>query len=161
MTPLLQWKVARGDSVRNVNCNCKRRIPEWDIYKYLLQEIVKYQKEAAARKGKQVSSMKKIIALLTAVMILAGSFGMVTLAAVDPNTCIHPDDNILTILYDSRYSTTSTHPVWVANKPNGEPILATCTLTVIWQKCKVICGSCQHVFSDGPVKISETHSMHH
>lgn len=105
--------------------------------------------------------MKKIIALLTTVMILAGSLGMVTVAAVDPNTCKHPDDNILTILYDSRYSTTSTHPVWVANKPNGEPILATCTLTVVWQKYKVICGICGHEYSRGSKKISETHSMTH
>lgn len=105
--------------------------------------------------------IKKIVVVLAALMILAGNVGMTVSAAVDPNTCIHPDDNIPEVPYGSKYSTTSTHPVWVANKPNGEPILATCTLTVTWQNYKVICGVCGHVFNDGPKKISETHSMTH
>lgn len=109
----------------------------------------------------QVSRMKKIMALLATVIILAGSLGMVTAAAVDPSTCIHPDGNIPEVFYGTPYNVTSTHPVWVANKPNGEPILATCTITATWQRCKVICGTCGYVFSDGAKCISETHSMHH
>lgn len=105
--------------------------------------------------------MKKIIALLTTVMILAGSLGMVTAAAVDPSKCEHPDDKIYNISYEVPYYTTSTHPVWVANKPNGEPILATCTITVKWQKYKRICSVCQQEFGNWSEIISETHSMTH
>ena len=118
-------------------------------------------KKNCVRKEKEENKMKKIMALLAVVTILTGSIGMAVSAAVDPNTCIHPDDNIPEIPYETPYTVTSTHPVWVANKPNGEPILATCTITATWQKYRVICGTCGHVFSEKKKKISETHSMHH
>lgn len=107
---------------------------------------------------KRVKAMKKIVALLTAVMILAGSVGMVASAAVDPDVCKHTD---VKAVADYTYSTTSTHPVWVANKPNGEPILATCTYTVIWQHYSHICNICKDVRGTHSEKISEQHSMTH
>lgn len=107
---------------------------------------------------KRVKAMKKIVALLTAVMILAGSVGMVASAAVDPDVCKHTD---VKVVADYTYSTTSTHPVWVANKPNGEPILATCTYTVIWQHYSHICNICKDVRGTHSEKISEQHSMTH
>lgn len=103
--------------------------------------------------------IKKIMVVLAAMMILAGNVGMTASAAVDPSKCEHP--KIYNISYEAPYSTTSTHPVWVANKPNGEPILATCTISVKWQKYKRICSDCQQEFGNWTEKISETHSMTH
>lgn len=101
--------------------------------------------------------MKKIVALLTTVMILAGSVGMSALAAVDPSVCKH---DRVTDVADYTYLTTSTHPVWVANKPNGEPILATCTYTVKWQHYKYVCA-CGTEVGTGSKMISDHHSMTH
>lgn len=104
--------------------------------------------------------MKKLFALLMTVTILAGSMGMTASAGVDPNTCIHPDNNIPEITCGTATGS-YTHPAWVANKPNGEPILVTCTVTYTVQKYKTICGRCGHVFSTREERISETHSVHH
>lgn len=103
--------------------------------------------------------MKKIIELLTTVMILAGSLGMVTVAAVDPSTCEHP--NVVDITVGYPYTTTYTHPAWVANKPNGEPIFATCTVTATKQNWRRICSTCGQIFNTWTETVSETHSIHH
>ncbi len=105
--------------------------------------------------------MKKFFALLMTVTILAGSAGMTASASVDPNVCEHPDNHIHDISYEYPYSSTTTHPAWVANKPNGDPILVTCTVTYTYQKYKRICSDCQHVFRYWEELISQTHSIHH
>ncbi|MBD5480455.1 MAG: hypothetical protein HDR11_11920 [Lachnospiraceae bacterium] len=105
--------------------------------------------------------IKKIMVVLAALMIFAGNVGMTVSAAVDPSICEHPDDKIYNISYETPYTVVSTHPVWVANKPNGDPILATCTITAKWQKYKRICSVCQQEFRNWSEEISETHSMTH
>ncbi|MEZ3427157.1 MAG: hypothetical protein K1W13_07115 [Lachnospiraceae bacterium] len=102
--------------------------------------------------------MKKIIALLAVVTILAGSVGMAASAAVDPSVCEHP--NIVNITAGEG-SGTYTHPYWVGNKPNGDPILVTCTVAVRYQKWKRICPTCGQLFKEWKTTISETHSIHH
>ncbi|MDE5801619.1 MAG: hypothetical protein K2I22_01725 [Lachnospiraceae bacterium] len=101
--------------------------------------------------------MKRVIALLAAVIVLAGSVEMTASAVLPPIICEH---NYVTPKADYQYSTTSTHPVWVANKPNGEPILATCTISITWQHYKYICA-CGTEVGTGSEKISESHTMHH
>ena len=107
---------------------------------------------------KKVKAMKKMIALLTAVMILAGSMEMAASAAVESET--HEHNNIYRVEADT-YSIKSTHPVWVANKPNGEPILATCNLTTTFQRYRYICSGCREEVGTGSEAISEKHSMTH
>lgn len=119
-------------------------------------------KRDCGRKGKQVREMKrikKIMVVLAALMILAGNVGMTASAAVAPDKCEHPGNRVFE--FKDTYSTTSTHPVWVANKPNGEPILATCTITVKWRRYKKICSLCAQELGNKSEKISETHSMTH
>lgn len=102
--------------------------------------------------------MKKIIALLTTVMILAGSLGMVTVAAVDPSTCEHPKVVNITA---GESTSTYTHPAWVANKPNGEPILVPCDVVSKKQNWRRICSTCGQIFNTWTETVSETHSIHH
>ena len=110
------------------------------------------------QEGKRVKAMKKIVALLTTVMILAGSMGMTSAAAGDSSVCKHTN---IRMEADYVYTTTSTHPVWVANKPNGEPIFATCTYIVKWQHYRYVCSYCNEERGTKSVEISEAHSMHH
>lgn len=102
--------------------------------------------------------MKKIIVLLAVVAILAGSIGTTASAAVDPSVCEHP--NIVNITA-GEVGGMYTHPYWVGNKPNGDPILVTCTVTVRHQKWKRICPTCGQLFKEWKTTISETHSIHH
>ncbi|MBD5480453.1 MAG: hypothetical protein HDR11_11930 [Lachnospiraceae bacterium] len=104
--------------------------------------------------------IKKIMAVLAILAVLAGSLGMTASAAVDSGKCEHPDNHIYD-KYEDPYTVTSTHPVWVANKPNGEPILASCTVTYTLQKWKRACAFCGQVIFERTITISETHSMHH
>lgn len=101
--------------------------------------------------------MKKIMAALTTVIILAGSVEMTVSAVLPPIVCKH---TYVTPTADYTYSTISTHPVWVANKPNGEPILATCTINIKWQHYKYICA-CGTEVGTGSEIISESHTIHH
>lgn len=102
--------------------------------------------------------MKKIIALLAAVIVLAGSVGMTASAAVDPSKCEHP--NIVNITAGEATST-YTHPFFTGYNPNGDPILAICTVTVRYQKWKRICPTCGQLFDEWRTTISETHSVGH
>lgn len=101
--------------------------------------------------------MKKIVAFLTAVLVLAGSVGAV--ASADDNLCIHPYDKVVET--SELFTATTTHPVWVGNKPNGEPILVDCTVTYKWREIKTICAFCGKVLNVDTIQISETHSIHH
>ena len=101
--------------------------------------------------------MKKVIVLLAAVMILAGSMGMTVSAETESGTCAHEKIEITAGTYTNTY----THPAWVANKPNGDPVLVPCTATETWQKYKTICRYCGEVFGTREVCISATHSVHH
>ena len=102
--------------------------------------------------------MKKIIALLMAVMILSGIMGMTASAAVDPSTCEHPNIVNITAGEGSR---TYTRPFFTGNTPDGDPILVTCTVTVREQKWKRICPTCGQLFKEWRTTISESHSIHH
>lgn len=102
--------------------------------------------------------MKKIVAFLTAVLILAGSVGAT--ASADNSLCVHPYDKVRE--QDGNiYVGTATHPLWVGNKPNGEPILVDCTVTYRWKKIETVCMLCGQVLSTKTEPISETHSIHH
>ena len=106
----------------------------------------------AAGKEK-VRGMKKFFALLMTVTIA----GMTASASVDPDIYKHSTHEYK---FDGTYSVTTTHPVWVANKPNGEPILATCTVTYTYEKYIRICKNCSEPATKS-VLISDTHSMTH
>lgn len=108
---------------------------------------------------REMKRIKKIMMVLAALIILAGNVGMVASAAVAPDKCTHPYNRVFE--FKDTYSTTSTHPVWVANKPNGEPILATCTISASWRRYKKICSLCAQELGNKSEKISETHSMTH
>ena len=102
--------------------------------------------------------MKKIVAFLTAVLVLAGSMGAV--ASADDSLCVHPFDQVVE-KNGNTYVGTTTHPLWVGNKPNGEPILVDCTVTYRWREKQMVCTLCGQVVSTRTETISETHSIHH
>lgn len=77
---------------------------------------------------------------------------------MDPSVCEHP--KVVNITAGDKTST-YTHPAWVANKPNGEPILVPCTVTAKQQNWKRICITCGQVFNEWTDTVSETHSIHH
>ena len=102
--------------------------------------------------------MKKIIALLAAVIVLAGSVGIAASASADPSKCEHT--NIVNITA-GEIPGMYTHPFYTGNNPNGDPIFATCTVTVRQQKWKRICTACGQVFDEWKTTISEKHSIAH
>ena len=117
-------------------------------------------KRACGRKGNQVRAMKrikKIMVVLAAVMILAGNVGMAVSAETGSETCAHEKVEITAGTYTNTY----THPAWVANKPNGDPILVPCTATETWQRYKTICRYCGELYGTREAFISATHSVHH
>lgn len=123
--------------------------------------MLQYRSCRAAKKNwqerKRVKAMKKIVAFLTAVLILAGSVGAT--ATADNSLCVHPYEKVSTT--KEICTATTTHPLWVGNKPNGESILADCTVTYKWEETKTVCTHCRQVLSTETKTISETHSIHH
>lgn len=104
---------------------------------------------------KRVKAMKKMATLLITVMILAGSMEMAASAQV--GACGHQS-----VRTESEVCTaTTTHPLWVGNKPNGEPILVPCTINLKWIEYKQVCNICEQVLNTRTEHISETHSIHH
>ena len=99
--------------------------------------------------------MKKVMALLAAVIILAGSVGMTASAAV--NECDHTS----TKRVDGGESIeTYTHPWQVGKTESGKPIMATCLVEIGWHNYKIVCNKCQVVVTTYKEKVYEVHSMH-
>ena len=109
--------------------------------------------EGCGKGKREETEMKKVIVLLAAVMILAGSMGMTASAG----ECAHEKIEITAGTYTNTY----THPAWVANKPNGDPVLVPCTATETWQKYKTICRYCGELYGTREECVSVTHSVHH
>lgn len=84
---------------------------------------------------------------------------MGAVASADDSLCVHPHEKVSDV--SEICVATTTHPVWVGNKPNGEPILVDCTVTYRWKETKTVCKLCGHVFNTVTEPISETHSIHH
>lgn len=98
--------------------------------------------------------MKRVIALLTAAVVLAGSMGMTASAAT--NACQHlstrREDGV-------NYIETYTHSVQVGTSTSGKPILAACLVEIEWHPYKIICLKCGET-RDYKDKVYEIHSMH-
>lgn len=98
--------------------------------------------------------MKKVAALLAAVMILAGSVGMTASAAT--TACEH----LITWRENGTdYIETYTHSVQVGTSASGKPIMAACLVEIKWRPYKNICFTCGNV-AEHKEKIYELHSMH-
>lgn len=100
--------------------------------------------------------MKKIVALLTTVMILAGSMGM-TSSAATVDTCKHSD--VRNEMTDD-YTETYTHSVRVGTLANGKPAYALCLAEIRWQRYRSICIQCHKELRNYLTKVYEVHSMH-
>lgn len=109
------------------------------------------------KRGKQ--TMKKVIAMAAVVLALVCSIGMGVSAAAQ-DAC-HHNVGTNTITYGTQKTNTYTHPVLVAYKPNGDPILAECTVTETYQPMRVICSGCGHIISDWEERIGISHSIKH
>ncbi len=99
--------------------------------------------------------MKKMVALLTTVMILAGSVGMAASAATT-DVCDHPY-YIQNGVNDS--IETYTHSVQVGTSTSGKSILAVCLVEIGWREYKLECTKCRAAASYKE-KVYEVHSMH-
>lgn len=99
--------------------------------------------------------MKKAIALLAAVMILAGSVGMTVSAAT--TACVHSS----TRRVDGGESIeTYTHSWQVGTSASGKPILAACLVEIGWHHYKIVCNNCHAVVTTYKEKVYEVHSLH-
>ena len=101
--------------------------------------------------------MKKMIALLTTVMILAGSVGMTSAAAGDSSVCSH------TVVLNEKaddYIETYTHSVRVGTSANGKPAYALCLAEIGWQRYRTVCYQCHKELGSYSTKVYEVHSMH-
>lgn len=105
--------------------------------------------------------MKKGIAMIAVVAMLACGIGMNVFAATQ-DEC-HHDVGTYTIEYGTQTTNTYTHPALVAYKPNGDPILAECTVTEKYQPTRVVCSrvDCGYIISDWEKLVSRTHSIKH
>lgn len=105
--------------------------------------------------------MKKGIAMMAVVAMLACGIGMNVFAATQ-DVCHHNGKNdIITITYDTTKTNTYTHPALVAYKPNGDPILVDCMVTETYQPMRVICKNCGYIISDWQELVGTTHSIKH
>ena len=100
--------------------------------------------------------MKKIAALLTAVMILAGSVGM-TASAATTDACEHP--NIRNEKVED-YIETYTHSVRVGTSASGKPAYALCLAEIGWHRYRNVCSQCHKDLGSCLAKVYEVHSMH-
>ncbi|MBD5497766.1 MAG: hypothetical protein HDR11_08390 [Lachnospiraceae bacterium] len=100
--------------------------------------------------------MKKMVALLATVMILAGSVGM-TASAATPDTCSHP---YLRNEKVDDYIETYTHSVRVNSSTNGKPAYALCLAEIRWQRYRDVCSQCHKEIGSYLTKVYEVHSMH-
>lgn len=100
--------------------------------------------------------MKKMVALLTTVMILAGSVGMAASAATV--ACPHPSTH--SEKDGVAYIETYTHSVQVGTSTSGKPILAACLVEIQWQPYKDVCNICGEKAGSYLKQVYEVHSMH-
>lgn len=98
--------------------------------------------------------MKKAIAVLAAVMILAGSVGMTVSAAT--MACEHLS---IRRVEGADSIETYTHGVQVGTSASGKPILAACLVEIKWHSYKLICDTCGKTVGHKE-KVYEVHSMH-
>ena len=98
--------------------------------------------------------MKKVIALLAAVMILAGSVGMTASAAT--TACRHLSTRREE---GTDYIETYTHSIQVGTTASGKPVMAACLVEIKWHPYKIICLTCGNV-TNYKDKVYEVHSMH-
>ncbi|MDE6128622.1 MAG: hypothetical protein K2G16_05450 [Lachnospiraceae bacterium] len=104
---------------------------------------------------KMVKAMKKIVALLTTVMILTGSVGM-TASAATTDACDHPY-YIQNGVND--FIETYTHSVRVGTSTSGKPVMAVCLVEIGWREYKMECTKCRAA-ANYKEKVYEVHSMH-
>ncbi len=102
--------------------------------------------------------MKKRIAVLAAVAVLLGSAGETVSAETGRAACPH---TVKVEITAGTRTNTYTHPAWVANKPNGDPILVPCTAKETWQEYREICRDCGLVCKKWETCILTEHSVHH
>ena len=114
------------------------------------------ERKGLRQERKRVKAMKKIVALLTAVMILAGSVGM-TASAATTDTCNH--SNIRNEKVDD-YIETYTHSVRINSSTNGKPAYALCLAEIRWQRYRDVCCQCDKELGSYLTKVYEVHSMH-
>lgn len=100
--------------------------------------------------------MKKMVALLTTVMILAGSVGMAASAATT-DACNHLDVRNEKV---DDYIETYTHSVRVGTSASGKPAYALCLVEIGWQRYRSVCYQCQKELGSYLTKVYELHSMH-
>lgn len=105
--------------------------------------------------------MKKVIAMAAVMVMFVCSIGMNASAATQ-DVCNHDQDgDVITITYDTVKTSTDTHQVLVAYKPNGDPIFTTCTITKKYQPKRLICRHCAAILHDWWEEISVSHSVKH
>ena len=98
--------------------------------------------------------MKKVIALLAVVIVLAGSVEMTASAAT--TACQHPSTRREEVKDTIE---TYTHSIQVGTSTSGKPILAACLVEIKWHHYKIICNMCGKT-KDYKEKVYEVHSMH-
>lgn len=99
--------------------------------------------------------MKKVIALLAAVIVLAGSVEMTASAAT--TACEHSSHRREEV---NDTIETYTHSVRVGTSTSGKPILAACLVEIKWHHYNRVCNFCQEVIASYKEKVYENHSMH-
>lgn len=105
--------------------------------------------------------MKKGIAMIAVMAMLVCGIGM-NVSAATQDVCNHDGEgDIITITYSTIQTSTNTHQVLVAYKPNGDPIFTTCTITTKYQPKRLICRHCATIFHDWWDEISVSHSVKH
>ena len=100
--------------------------------------------------------MKKVIALLAAVIVLAGSMEMKASAAT--TACDHSSHK--KVAYGDISIETYTHSVQVGTSTSGKPLLAACLVEIGRQRYQRVCNMCGKVITSYTEKIYEVHSMH-
>lgn len=99
--------------------------------------------------------MKKVIALLAAVIVLAGSVEMTAAAAT--KACEHSSNRRKE---GEDTFETYTHYIKVGTSTSGNPILALCLVEIKWHHYSCVCNICQEVIASDKEKVYELHSMH-
>ena len=99
--------------------------------------------------------MKKVIALLAAVIVLAGSVEMTAAAATTAyEHSSHRKEDVKDTFE------TYTHYIKVGTSTSGNPIFSLCLVEIKWHHYNRVCNICQEVIASDKEKVYELHSMH-
>ncbi|MBD5512185.1 MAG: hypothetical protein HDR08_13205 [Lachnospiraceae bacterium] len=99
--------------------------------------------------------MKKVIALLAAVIVLAGSVEMMAAAAT--KACEHSSHRREEVTDTIE---TYTHYIKVGTSTSGNPIFSLCLVEIKWHHYNRVCNMCGKIIVSDKEKVYELHSMH-